>query len=254
MIFVGDTDTASTTTYGTARMQADFGRIKNTRKMTSIRICDFYRIKGSRIAYNWMMLDMVDLMLQAGYRVLPKAPLREQWVQPPNTMDGIPAPLSRVTTPEESAASRALVTSILHKEWGDRDASGSMWAQDMVWYGPVGFGIAKGVDSYLAHFLTPLHQAFSNTHLQVDVLSCQGKFCGAHGYLHGVHTGEWLGEKPTGKNVALRFGMHWHVDLEAGKAVEGYAMFDLPAAFMQMGVNLYDRMDQMRRKGRAEYY
>jgi len=254
MIFVGDAATASTTTYGNALMQADFGAIKNTGKLMTIRICDFYRMEGNRIAYNWMMLDMVDLMLQAGYRVLPKAPLREQWVQPPNTMDGIPAPLSRVTTPEESRAARTFVAALVEKEWQRGDVSGSLWSEDMTYYGPVGFGVSKGVESYLTHFLKPLHAAFSHTQLQVDVLSCQGKFCGAHGYLYGNHTGNWLGEKATGKRVALRFGLHWHVDLDAGKALEGYAMFDLPAAFKQIGIDLYQRMDEMRKQGRPDYW
>merc|ERR1711924_386186 len=48
-----------------------------------------------------------------------------------------------------------------------------------------------------------------------------------------------LGEDPTGKRESLRYGMYWHVDLAAQKAVEGYAMFDLPAAFSQIGVDLY---------------
>jgi len=254
MIFVGDNTTASTTTYGTAMMQGDFGRLKRTGKITNIRICDFYKIEGQRISYNWMMLDMVDLMLQAGFRVLPKPALRDSWVRPPDTMDGIPAPLSRVTSPVESKAARALVAAILQKEWQLQDASGSLWLDGMTWYGPVGFGIAAGVETYSTHFLKPLHAAFSDPQLQVDVLSCQGCFCGAHGYLHATHTGQWLGVKPTGRKVSLRFGMHWHVDLSAGKAYEGYAMFDLPAAFLQMGVDLYGRMEQMHKEGRTEWY
>lgn len=112
----------------------------------------------------------------------------------------------------------------------------------MIWYGPVGFGVAHGVDEYLTHFLEPLHAAFHAPQLQIDVLSCQGKFCGAHGYLHALHAGQWLGQAATGKRVSLRFGMHWHVDLVAQRVVEGYAMFDLPAVFLQMGVDLYGRM------------
>ena len=44
------------------------------------------------------------------------------------------------------------------------------------------------------------------------------------------------------------------MDLSAGKAYEGYAMFDLPAAFLQMGVDLYGRMEQMHKEGRTEWY
>ena len=30
-----------------------------------VHICDFYRLRGDRIAYNWMMIDVVDLLRQA---------------------------------------------------------------------------------------------------------------------------------------------------------------------------------------------
>merc|ERR1711871_1622850 len=245
MIFAGETSSATTTTYGNALWRGDFGTIPHTSKMATIRICDFYRIDPPRIQYNWMMLDMVDLMLQAGYRVLPKPALREQWVLPPAAMDGIPAPLSAIVDPAHTQAARSLVQAALQSEWQEGNLTGALWAADMTWYGPVGFGVAHGVQEYLTHFLKPLHAAFTDQELQVDVVSCEGKFCGAHGYLHGTHSAEWLGEKATGKRVALRFGMHWHVDVDAMKLQEGYAMFDLPAVFQQMGVDLYGRMRQM---------
>jgi len=242
-IFAGDDTTATTATYANALWYGDFGTIPHTSTMMHIRICDFYRMKGDRIKYNWMMLDMVDMMLQAGHRVLPKPALREQWVQPPQTMDGIPAPYSAVVQPQDSIDAKKLVAQILQSEWLNQNASGAYWSSDMTWYGPVGFGMAKGVNEYLTHFLEPLHAAFHEPELQVDVLTCEGKFCGAHGYLHALHAGEWLGQPATGKRVALRFGMHWHVDLNKGQVVEGYAMFDLPAVFLQMGVDLYARMN-----------
>ena len=39
------------------------------------RTFDFYQMRGDKIFYNWMITDTVDLMLQAGYRVLPKVVL-----------------------------------------------------------------------------------------------------------------------------------------------------------------------------------
>merc|ERR1712166_1737818 len=244
MIFAGDDGTATTNTYATALFSNNFATVPHTGTMIHIRICDFYRMDGDRISYNWMMLDMVGIMLQAGHRVLPEPPLRELWIQPPKTMDGIPAPLSAVVQPRDSIDAKKLVAEVLQSEWLDQNSSGAFWAKDMVWYGPVGFGVANGVEEYLSYFLKPLHAAFDRCEMQVDVLCCEGKFCGAHGYLHAVHTGGWLGQAATGKRVALRFGMHWHVDLVRRRVVEGYAMFNLPAVFKQMGVDLYGRMNQ----------
>jgi len=241
MIFAGDESTATTTTYGIALWYGDFAGIQHTGKPAVLRICDFYQMAGPKIRYNWMMLDMVDVMLQAGHRVLPKPHLREQWVQPPRAMDGLPAPLSLLVTDEQSAQSKALVSRLLKAEWQEQDASGVLWDSAMIWYGPVGFGVANGLEEYLTYFLKPLHSAFDTPELQVDVLSCQGNYCGAHGYLHADHTGEWLGEPASGKRVSLRFGMHWHVSTSGESVLEGYAMFDLPAFFIQIGVDLYKR-------------
>ena len=54
--------------------------------------------------YNWMILDTVHLLHEAGYDVLPnnKSPLKQGWVRPPNAMDGVPAPLSITVNPHDS--------------------------------------------------------------------------------------------------------------------------------------------------------
>ena len=51
-----------------------------------------------------MILDTVHLLHEAGYDVLPnnKSPLKQGWVRPPNSMDGIPAPLSITVNPQDS--------------------------------------------------------------------------------------------------------------------------------------------------------
>ena len=41
----------------------------------TMRIFDFYQMRGNKIFYNWMLIDTVDLMLQAGTRALPKVKL-----------------------------------------------------------------------------------------------------------------------------------------------------------------------------------
>ena len=37
-----------------------------------------------------------------------------------------------------------------------------------------------------------------------------------------------LGEKPANVQTHLRFGLHWHVDVETKRIIEGYGIFDLP--------------------------
>ena len=58
--------------------------------------------------YNWMILDSVHLLYEAGFNVLPNNmnPLKQGWVRPPNAMDGIPAPLSITVNPEDTIISK----------------------------------------------------------------------------------------------------------------------------------------------------
>ena len=61
--------------------------------------------------YNWMILDTVHLLYEAGFDVLPNNinPLKQGWVRPPNAMDGIPAPLSITVNPEDTIISKVSI-------------------------------------------------------------------------------------------------------------------------------------------------
>ena len=50
-----------------------------------------------------------------------------------------------------------------------------------------------------------------------------------------------LGEKPANVQTRLRFGLHWHIDTEEKRIIEGYGIFDLPGFFIQGGVDLFKR-------------
>ena len=63
------------------------------------------------LRYNWMILDSVHLLYEAGFDVLPNNinPLKQGWVRPPNAMDGIPAPLSITVNPEDTIISKVSI-------------------------------------------------------------------------------------------------------------------------------------------------
>ena len=161
-------------------------------------------------------------------------------------MDGIPAPISRLSSLEDAAVAKEIVQSALFYDLTaepEAGVSSPYWEEDMVWYGPVGFGMATNKREYEETFISAIRGAFSERELQVDILTCEGTYCGAHGYLHANNTGDFLGEKASNKQVRLRFGLHWRVDVARGVIPEGYAIFDLPGFFIQNGIDLYDRMN-----------
>ena len=89
MIFAAEETTATTTTYANTRWKGPFCTVEPSEDMmaATMRIFDFYLMRGNKIFYNWMIIDTVDLMLKAGHRVLPKSPLREGFVRPPNSRE-----------------------------------------------------------------------------------------------------------------------------------------------------------------------
>ena len=53
-----------------------------------------------------------------------------------------------------------------------------------------------------------------------------------------------LGENPANVQTHLRFGLHWHVNVETKRIIEGYGIFDLPGFFIQAGIDLFARAHQ----------
>ena len=78
MIFASEEMTATTTTYANTRWKGPFCTVEPSEDMmtATMRIFDFYQLRGNKIFYNWMLIDTVDLMLQAGTRALPKVKLQ----------------------------------------------------------------------------------------------------------------------------------------------------------------------------------
>ena len=210
MIGVGEEYTSSILWYAKATWIGDLGTVPGSQHIgqeVTIWDLDFYKIdedSGTRIAYNWCLIDFVDLMRQIGYQVLPKPALREGFMLPPAAMDGIPAPISRLVNPEHTLISKMIIQELLMNDFVYGFGPSDRWTDNMVWYGGAGFGMATSKADYEEHILAPLRQGLSSRELVIDVLNCEGAYCGVHGYIKGFHTGRWLGEEPTFRAISLR--------------------------------------------------
>merc|ERR1712004_364948 len=131
MIFASEEDTATTTTYAKALWKGDLSTIPGSAKVgeeVTVRIFDLCQgsleggsFNNPRICKGWRGGDSEDLRLLPDARGLyllqldvarhganyvlcwlpcsARAPLREDWVQPPAAMDGVPAPISMLVDP-----------------------------------------------------------------------------------------------------------------------------------------------------------
>jgi predicted ester cyclase len=252
MLFFGDKNVSTTTTYGSALWKGDFLGVPASNTWVTLRITDFYHIRPEadgwgRIEYNFMMIDWADLMRQVGRPLLPPAPLPEGRVLPPDANDGVPAPLSVVVQAEgrDHVVANASAQAALH-EWVVEGTKAKNWHADLVFFGPGGIGLARGSQEYEEHVLAPFHNAFTNRSVMTKLSACEGNYCAAFGEFHVKGVAPWLGLPTVGKKLAIRFGMHWRI--VNGKAKEGWAIFDMPGLFSQLGLDFW----KMASKAKAE--
>lgn len=252
-LFLGEGDhLCSLQSYHTVQWNGSFAGVPapESRPMIKIKDLDFYILKDGKIHYNWCMVDVVAIMQQGGYNILPPAPLPNGISYlPPRAMDGIPSPDDKYVKPEDAEKARKAFRQMLEEDFVKQSTAVRWWADDMLWCGPAGIGDAKSPSEYAQHFLAPLHQAFPQPELEIGSLDCEGNYCGALFYLVGNHTGHWLGQPATGRRVAMKFGMHARVDLglavdgcgQCGRMADAWLQVDIPDAFAQMGVDLLGR-------------
>jgi predicted ester cyclase len=244
MLFFGDQSVATTTTYGRALWSGDFLGVPASNTWVNLRITDFYHIRAEnatwgRIEYNFMMIDWADLMRQVGRPLLSPAPLPEGLVLPPAANDGVPAPLSAVVQAEGRNASKANLTAAAAlNEWVSQDAKSKSWHTNLTFYGPGGIGMAQGILAYEEYVLKPFHAAFVNRSVSTRLSACEGNYCAAFGNFTASGVASWLGLPTTGKTVSIRFGMHWRIVDD--KVQEGWAIFDIPGLFSQLGLDFWD--------------
>ena len=155
-------DWVCATGYLIGRFVHDWIGIPATGAGTYIRFGEFSSLRDGKIDQTYVILDVLDVLRQTGFRLSPNYGGQE-WVVPgPITADGLLlAPQNDV----ETARSLDLVEAMLFKglrgfAGGDLKVMGMAryWHPNMFWYGPCGIGTTYGLkgfeDSHQAPFLT----------------------------------------------------------------------------------------------------
>lgn len=104
-----------------------------------------------------------------------------------------------------------------------------LYAADCAWHGPHPFAAAHGPTHVSRNFFEPLFFAFPDLERREDV-SIAGEWSGhtwiaVHGYFQGLFKNPWLGFRPSGGLVRLRFGEFSR--LKSNKIIEQYLIIDL---------------------------
>lgn len=216
-------------------------------------------VRDGAIAKAYLLLDVVDLMRQAGFypfRRMPGAP--EQWPAPPctatqdvNRHDAeLGADTLRIVREMQDGLGEG-------RDLADHAATSEHsphWHPNMNWYGPVGIGSSRGQRGFDDYHGALFIQAFPDRasfdrlpgapedapghYIQIG----DGRLAVTGGWpsLSGTHTGgQWLGLPPSGRRVEMRVADWYRCD-ENGLLIDNWVMIDVPHIAQQIGLDLLD--------------
>lgn len=246
--------------YLTGTFKEDWLGIPATGEKTNIHFGQHYRIEGGMIVENFLILDIIAVMRQAGFQVLPPAKGAEGGkVLPPVTWDGI---LLTEQDPLEGRKTRQLVAAMLAGMMrfdGKNLRTMEMdhyWHPNMHWYGPAGIGSCYSLTEFEDFHQHPWLQAFPDRGLKTAAgtsrtigiengeILAEGRYAslGIWDTAFSFSRGLYRGVPPTGKLMTIR-DFDWY-RRDADRLVQNWVPIDLIDVFMQLGVNLFDRMNE----------
>ncbi|MCK0166318.1 ester cyclase [Jannaschia sp. S6380] len=208
-------------------------------RLAFLRAGEFHRLDaGGRIREGRIILDLPDLMRQAGRQPFPVGLGTEMLFPGPATHDGV------CPDPAGGAASLDLVERMLgdlHVYDPETGASpgqtgdGGTWADDMMWYGPGGIGANYRWDGFVRDHRAPFLHAFpdrkgGNHYCRIG----DGNYAAVSGWpsMTMTHRGDYLGETATGRSLTLRV-MDFYRCAD-GRIAENWVLLDYVDLFRQM--------------------
>jgi len=231
----------------TGTFAGDWLGIPATGRETNIRFGEFCCLKEDKIAETYILLDLIDVMLQAGYRVLPPSPGDENYFPRPSQGDGL------LLTPQDdlvSEESLQLVEEMLDGlgKYNGTDL-GSMnmatyWHPQMHWYGPCGIGTACSLKEYEEVHARPFLHAFPDRKgAGHKARVADGHYVASTGWpsVLATHAQEYLGCPATGKRVGMRVMDWWRC--EGDLLVENWVFIDMIDLFLQLGVDIFEMLN-----------
>ena len=237
--------------------------IPPTKGLAFLRLGFAAIVRDGKIAKAYVLLDIVDVMRQAGFYPLREMPgSAEAWPFPPQdtgaTARGYDTLLGekslRIVREMQAGLPKPDEIKLLAVRAGKHSPH---WHENMNWYGPAGIGSGRGLrgfrDVHGALFL----QAFPDRggwkrepggaqdapghYMRLG----DGRYACTGGWpsLHGTHLGgEWLGLPPTGRKVEMRVADWYRLD-EDDKIIDNWVMMDIPHILQQMGLDLFHDLE-----------
>ncbi|MEM7333681.1 MAG: ester cyclase [Chloroflexota bacterium] len=258
-IFVGGhshgKEWVTATGYFTGTFQNDWLTIPATQDKTYIRFGQFYVLEDQKIVESYLILDLLAVMRQAGFQLLPPARGAEGGrIPPPRTRDGV-----KLLAQDELESNQSLQLVLAMADGMGRfdgESLASMeqqhyWHPQFRWYGPCGIGTSRSLTEYQEFHQGPWLRAFPDRATSQVGDGIRMGFVAEGAYVAGgiwdwpyaTHTGNYLGLEPTNVHFTIRDFDWWR--REDDLLVENWVPIDMIDIFNQLGVDLFAKMQEI---------
>ena len=229
----------------TATFAHDWLGIQATGGAVNIRYGEFSRMQAGKVHEVYFILDILDLMRQAGCwpRMVPTSRGLTDRVPGPATRDGVVLAPSALA---EGQRSLDLVMAMIHGLLKDYDgktlesmAQERFWHPQMMWYGPAGIGTSRGLkgfqDVHQRPFLAAFPDRMGGDH---KARIAEGAYVASTGWpsVRATHLGPWQGCAPTGRKIGMRVMDFWR--REDNLLRENWVFIDMIDLLLQMDVDV----------------
>lgn len=208
-----------------------------------LRAGEFYRVDAGKITKARIIIDLPDLMRQAGRAPFPASYGLETLFPGPATHDGV------LPSDAGGGGSLAVVEAMLADlrdfdpatfSSDNQTGATGYWSEDMLWYGPAGIGSNYRWDGFVKDHREPFLRAFPDRiggdhYCRIG----DGAYAAVSGWpsMKMTFQGDYLGVKGDGRELTLRVMDFYRV--ANSQIAENWVMLDYVDLMAQMGVDVF---------------
>ena len=236
----------------------DWMGIPANNELTYLRFGEFHKMEKGKAIETFLFLDLIDLLRQIGkWPLLENSLGNEKFIPGPMTSDGIVICEKNI---EDTEKSLLLVERMLKELFTIDQKWRRYWHQNMMWYGPSGYGSYIGIEGF-ASFQLPYESIFDPFRKGTFGMTCErgssldnavkghftrfaeGNYVASGGWpSHGGHLSKkWLGIEPKGQEFTCRVSDWWR--RKGDKLVENWVFVDLIDMLKQLDYDVFEAVN-----------